>query len=37
MGRWRPVMLGLAFVSIAIFMGVEFVQRGAETFVYFNF
>jgi alginate O-acetyltransferase complex protein AlgI len=35
--NWRPATLGLLFVSAAIFMGVEFIQRGAETFVYFNF
>jgi alginate O-acetyltransferase complex protein AlgI len=35
--RWRPTPLKLLFVAIALFLGVEFIQRGAEIFVYFNF
>lgn len=34
---WRPTPLKLAFVSVALFFGVEFIQRGAQIFVYFNF
>jgi len=35
--RWRPTLPYLLYVAIALFMGVEFIQRGAEIFVYFNF
>jgi alginate O-acetyltransferase complex protein AlgI len=34
---WRPALIGLSFVSMALFLGAEFIQRGAATFVYFNF
>jgi alginate O-acetyltransferase complex protein AlgI len=35
--RWRPTAPNLLFVAIALFLGVEFIQRGAAIFVYFNF
>jgi alginate O-acetyltransferase complex protein AlgI len=35
--RWRPTWPKLLFVAVALFVGVEFIQRGAEIFVYFNF
>lgn len=34
---WRPTPLKLLFVAVLLFLGVEFIQRGAEIFVYFNF
>ena len=34
---WRPTPLKLAYIAFALFMGVEFIQRGAEIFIYFNF
>jgi alginate O-acetyltransferase complex protein AlgI len=34
---WRPNVLCLLYVSIAFFLGVEFIQRGSAIFVYFNF
>jgi hypothetical protein len=35
--RWRPTPLKLLYVAFMFFMGVEFIQRGAAVFVYFNF
>ena len=34
---WRPTLPNLLYISIAFFLGVEFIQRGSEIFVYFNF
>jgi D-alanyl-lipoteichoic acid acyltransferase DltB (MBOAT superfamily) len=34
---WRPEPLKLAFIAAALFLGVEFIQRGETIFVYFNF
>jgi D-alanyl-lipoteichoic acid acyltransferase DltB (MBOAT superfamily) len=34
---WRPSALGVAFAGAAFFFGVMFIQRGAPTFIYFNF
>jgi D-alanyl-lipoteichoic acid acyltransferase DltB (MBOAT superfamily) len=35
--RWRPTWPNLLYVAVAFFLGVEFIQRGAAIFVYFNF
>lgn len=34
---WKPTTLGLTFVSLTLFLGVIFVQRGQAVFLYFNF
>jgi alginate O-acetyltransferase complex protein AlgI len=34
---WRPTWPKLLFIAVALFLGVEFIQRGQEIFVYFNF
>jgi D-alanyl-lipoteichoic acid acyltransferase DltB (MBOAT superfamily) len=34
---WKPTTLGLAFVSLTLFLGLMFVQRGQALFLYFNF
>ncbi|HEY2359034.1 MAG TPA: MBOAT family O-acyltransferase [Phenylobacterium sp.] len=34
---WRPTLPHLLYIAVALFLGVEFIQRGAEIFVYFNF
>ena len=35
--RWRPAPIYLVYVAFALFVGVQFIQRGAEVFVYFAF
>jgi D-alanyl-lipoteichoic acid acyltransferase DltB (MBOAT superfamily) len=34
---WRPTAAMLTFAAAALFLGVEFIQRGETIFVYFNF
>ena len=34
---WRPTYAMMAFIGALLFFGVQFIQRGAEIFVYFNF
>jgi alginate O-acetyltransferase complex protein AlgI len=34
---WRPTPMKLVYVAVALFLGIEFIQRGQTIFVYFNF
>jgi D-alanyl-lipoteichoic acid acyltransferase DltB (MBOAT superfamily) len=35
--RWRPALPQLLYVGMALFLGIQLIQRGAEVFVYFAF
>jgi D-alanyl-lipoteichoic acid acyltransferase DltB (MBOAT superfamily) len=34
---WRPTTGGIVFAGLALFIGIEFIQRGQAVFLYFNF